>query len=47
MKTVEDIIGKIETLQEDKPNVVLTDDLIKEFVLDNLEQLVEEIKEYL
>lgn len=47
MKTVEDIVEKIETLQEDKPNVVLTDDLIKEFVLDNLEQLVEEIKEYL
>ena len=47
MKTVEDIVEKIETLQEDKPNVVLTDDLIKEFVLDNLEQFVEEIKEYL
>lgn len=42
---MEDIRTKIESLKEDKPGIVITDDLIKEYILDNIDLLVKEIKD--
>lgn len=42
-----EVIDKIETLQEDKPELVITDDLIKQFVQDNLDWIVKETQDEL
>ena len=44
---MEEIISKINTLKEDKPWIVLTDDIIKEYILEDINLLISEIKEEL
>lgn len=44
---MEEIIGLLNTLKEDKPNVILTDEIIKEYILDNIDCIIKEIKEEL
>lgn len=40
-----DIIMNIQVYKEDHPEVVLTDDIIKGVILENIDKLIEEIKE--
>ena len=40
-----EIISMIQTLKEDKPELIITDDLIKEYILENIDLLIKEIKE--
>ena len=40
-----EIIFMIQTLKEDKPELILTDDMIKEYILENIDLLIKEIKE--
>lgn len=40
-----DIIGIIQAYKEDNPHVIITDDMIKEVIEENIEELVKEIKE--
>lgn len=42
---MENIKEKLESLKEDKPGIVITDDLIKEYILDNIDLIVKEIKD--
>ena len=42
---MDSIIIKLNALKEDKPNIVITDDIIKQYILDNIEELIKEIKE--
>lgn len=42
-----DIIGIIQTYKEDNPHVIITDDMIKGVIEENIEELVKEIKEEL
>ena len=42
-----EVIEKIETLQEDKPELKITDDLIKQFIEDNVDWIVKEIQDEL
>ncbi len=44
---MEDIIEKINALRDDKPGLILTDDIIKQFILDNMELLIQEIEDNL
>ena len=44
---MQEIISKIETLKEDKPELIITKDLIKKYIEDNLETLVKEIEDLL
>lgn len=44
---MEEIIGLLNALKEDKPNVILTDEIIKEYILDNIDYIIKEIKEEL
>lgn len=44
---MEELIEKIQILKEDKPELIITDDMIKYYILDNIEMLVKEIKEEL
>ena len=44
---MEEIIGLLNALKEDKPNVILTDEIIKEYILDNIDCIIKEIKEEL
>lgn len=44
---MQEIISKIETLKEDKPELIITKDLIKQYIEDNLEALVKEIEDLL
>jgi len=44
---MEEIISKINTLREDKPELILTEDIIKEYILDHIDILVKEIEEKL
>ena len=44
---MEEIIEKINTLREDKPYVVITESLIKQYILDNIDILIKEIEEML
>lgn len=39
------IIGMIQAYKEDNPHVIITDDMIKEVIEENIEELVKEIKE--
>ena len=47
MKSIERVISLLYALEEDKENVVITDDIIKQYILDNIEFFVEDIKESL
>ncbi len=42
---MEDIILQIQTYQEDNPHVVITEDMIKGVIQENIDSLVKEIKE--
>lgn len=42
-----DIIGMLQALKEDKPDLVITQDIIKEFIEDNIDVLINEIYEEL
>lgn len=44
---MEEIIGLLNALKEDKTNVILTDEIIKEYILDNIDCIIKEIKEEL
>lgn len=39
------IIERIQAYKEDNPHVIITDDMIKQVIEDNIEELVKEIKE--
>ena len=39
------IIGIIQAYKEDNPHVIITDDMIKGVIKENIEELVKEIKE--
>ena len=41
---MEEIVFEIKTLMEDKPHLILTDDIIKGYIEENIDLLVEEIK---
>lgn len=42
---MDDIIFKLQTLQEDKPNLIITDELIKEYILEDIDLIIKEISE--
>lgn len=42
---MEEIVEKINTLREDKPYVIITESLIKQYILDNVDILIKEIEE--
>lgn len=44
---MEYIIMQIEALKDDKPWIYITDDVIKDYIEDNIELLIKEIKENL
>ena len=41
---MEEIILDLKMLKEDRPNVIITDEIIKEYILDNINYLIEEIR---
>lgn len=41
---MEEILLALEVLKEDRPNVIITDEIIKEYILDNIDYLIEEIR---
>lgn len=47
MKTIEELISIIQTYKEDHPEVVITDDMIKDLIEENIDKIIEEIKEEL
>lgn len=47
MKSIERVISLLYALEEDKENIVITDDIIKQYILDNIELFVDDIKESL
>jgi hypothetical protein len=47
MKSIERVVSLLYALEEDKENLVITDDIIKQYILDNIELFVEDIKESL
>jgi hypothetical protein len=42
-----DIIGIIQAYKEDNPHIIITDDMIKEVIKENIEELVKEVKDEL
>ena len=44
---MEDLIFQIQTYMEDNPHIVITDDMIKSFLEENMDKLVEEVKDNL
>lgn len=42
---MEEIVEKIIILKEDKPELIITEDLIKQYIEDNIEILIKEIEE--
>lgn len=42
---MEDIILQITTYKEDHPEIIITNDMIKNIIEENIEKLIEEIKE--
>ena len=44
---MDNIIGIIQAYKEDNPHVIITDDMIKEIILQSIDELVKEIKENL
>lgn len=47
MITIDEIINMIQAYKEDNPHIVITDDMIKEIIEENMEKLIKEIKEEL
>ena len=47
MKTIQDIIDSLIALKEDKDWIIITDDWIKTMVIDDVDKIVEDIKEEL
>ena len=47
MNTIDEIINIIQAYKEDNPQVVITDDMIKEVIEDRINDLINEIKEEL
>ena len=41
------IIFSLQALKEDKPYLIITDDFIKEWIEENIDKLVEEIRDEL
>lgn len=41
---MEDIIMKLQALKDDKPHLIITEDIIKSYIEDNMELLIKEIK---
>ena len=41
------IIGIIQSYKEDNPHIIITDDMIKGVIEENIEELVKEVKEEL
>lgn len=44
---MENIIGIIQAYKEDNPHVIITEDMIKEVIEENIDKLVKEVKEEL
>jgi hypothetical protein len=44
---MDNIIGIIQAYKEDNPHVIITDDMIKEIIEQNIDELVKEVKEEL
>ena len=44
---MDNIIGIIQAYKEDNPHVIITDDMIKEIILQSIDELVKEVKEEL
>ena len=44
---MENIIGMIQAYKEDNPHVIITDDMIKSVIEENIEELAKEVKEEL
>lgn len=42
---MEDIVNKIYALKEDKPELVITESLIRQYIEDNMESIVNDIKD--
>lgn len=42
---MDNIIGIIQAYKEDNPHVIITDDMIKEIILQSIDELVKEVKE--
>ena len=42
---MEDIVSKLVALLEDKPYLILDDDTIKGYIEDNIEELIDKIRE--
>lgn len=47
MKIIDEIINMIQAYKEDHPEVVITDDMIKDLINDYMKKLINEIKEEL
>lgn len=47
MKTIEELISIIQTYKEDHPEVVITDDMIRDLINDYMKSIIKEIKEEL
>ena len=47
MIEMDNIIGIIQAYKEDNPHVIITDDMIKEIILQSIDKLVKEVKEEL
>lgn len=44
---MENIIGMIQAYKEDNPHVIITEDMIKSVIEENIDELVKEVKEEL
>jgi hypothetical protein len=44
METIDEIISDIQTYKEDHPEVVITDDMIRDLINDYMKILINEIK---
>jgi len=44
---MDNIIEIIQTYKEDNPHITITDDMIKEIIEQNIDELVKEVKEEL
>lgn len=44
---MESIIGSLQALKEDKPWIYITDDDIKQYIEDNIDELIRQIREEL
>ena len=41
---MDNIIGMIQAYKEDNPHIIITDDMIKEIILQSINELVKEVK---